>query len=300
MDEATETGSLLKLWAWVETNKKQAAWGAGGAIVLALAIWFLLWRHGEQQVKAGEALSQVFVPQLMTGGPARPETVRELLKVAAQYPGSEAGAEATLMAAGDLFTEGKYDQARVEFEKFARLHRASALEASALLGIAACLDAQHKTEQAKTAYKSLIDQHPNDPVTLQAKFSLACIYGAQNMPELERNYLEEVARARSSILSSEAALRLQALFDQHPELAPTAPPPVTLTPTLTAATASNAPPAKAPAPAPAKAPAPAPAEAPLPAPRTTPANTVPKGPTNAAAQAPLPAPGPTAGGSGKK
>ena len=277
------------MWVWVETNKKQAAWGAAIAVTLALVVWFLLWRHGEQEVRAGEALSEIFVPQLLNGGAARPETCQGFLKVAAEYPGYDAGAEAMLLGAGDLFVEGNYDQARAQFERFAREHRGSPMEASAVLGIAACLDAQHKTNEARTAYKSLVDQHPNDPVALQAKFSLGRLYASQ--PELARNYFEDVARARGSLLSSEAGLRLEELYQQHPELAPAAPPAVSLAPKVAVvaatntqgktsavasierrlqaaiASATNAPSkapatAKAPAPTPAKTPTPTPAKAP--------------------------------------
>jgi tetratricopeptide (TPR) repeat protein len=253
MDDVTPSVRLLKLWAWVATNKKQAAWGAAIAVTLGLVVWFLLWRHGEQEVKAGEALSEVFVPQLISGTPTRPDTVQGFLKVAVAYPGYDAGAQAMLLAAGDLFMAGKYDEARAQFERFRREHRGSPLETSALLGIAACLDAQHKPTEAGTAYKSLIDQHPNDPVAFQAKFSLARLCAAQNMPELARNYFEDVARNRGSLLSSEAGLRLEELYQQHPELAPGAAPPMPLTPKLTAVASTNAP-AKAPAVAPAKMP----------------------------------------------
>ncbi len=278
MDEVTQSANLLKMWAWVETNKKQATWGAAIVVMLGLVIWFFLWRHAEQEVRAGEALSEVFVPQMIAGGATRPETAQGFLKVAAAYPGYDAGVQAMLLAAGDLFTAGKYDEAKAQFERFVREHHRSPLETSALLGIAACLDAQHKPTEARTAYKSLVDQHPNDPVAFQAKFSLARLYAAQNMLEMARNYFEDVARNRGSLLSSEAGLRLEELYQQHPELAPAAAPSMPLTPRLTAVAPSNAP-AKAPAVAaveralqaavaasktnaPSKAPAPAPPSAP--------------------------------------
>jgi tetratricopeptide (TPR) repeat protein len=293
MDDVTPSGSLLKLWAWVETNKKQAQWGAAIAVTLGLGIWFFVWRQGEQEVKAGEALSEIFVPQLISGSATRPETAQGLLKVAGEYPGYGAGAQALLLAAGDLFTAGKYDQAKVQFERFSQEHRGSPLETSALLGIAACLDAQHKPTEARTAYKSLIDQHPNDPVALQAKFSLARLYAAQNMPELARNCFEDVARSRGSVLSSEAALRLEELYEQHPELAPAATPPMPLTPKVTvvaptnaAAKALAAAPAKALAATPAKALAATPAKAPAVAPAKAPAVAPAKAPAVAPAKAP--------------
>ncbi|HXP60867.1 MAG TPA: tetratricopeptide repeat protein [Dongiaceae bacterium] len=261
MDEVTATGSLLKLWVWVETNKRPATWGAGIAVMLGLVIWFFVWRHSEQEVKAGEALSEVFVPQMLSGSATGPSVAQGYLKVAAAYPGYDAGAQALLLGAGDLFIEGKYEEAKAQFQRFVREHGRSPLESAALLGVAACLDAEHKPNEARTAYKSLIDQHPNDPVVLQAKFSLARLYAAQNQPEMARNYFEEVARNRGSLLSSEAGLRLEELYQQHPELAPAAPPSMQLSPKLTAVAPTNAP-AKAPTNAPARAPAPAPAKAP--------------------------------------
>lgn len=228
------------MWAWVETNKKQAAWGAAITVTLGLVIWFFIWRHAEQEVKAGEALSEVFVKDLMAGGATRPETTEGFLKVARLYPGYEAGVEAMLLGAGDLFTAGRYDEAKAQFERFVREHHRSPLETSALLGIASCLDAQHKSTEARTAYKSLIDQHPNDPAALQARFSLARLYAAQNMMEMARNYFEDVARTRGTLLSSEAGLRLEELYQQHPELAPAAAPAMPLTPRVTAVAPANA------------------------------------------------------------
>ena len=258
MDEVTATGNMLKLWAWVENNKRQATWGAGIVVMLGLVVWFFVWRHSEQEVKAGEALSEVFVPQMLNGGGKGPSVAQGYLKVAATYPGYDAGAQALLLGAGDLFIEGKYEDAKAAFLTFVREHGGSPLESSALLGVAACLDAEHKTNEARTTYKSLIDQHPNDPVVLQAKFSLARLYAAQNQPEMARNYFEEVGRNRGSLLSSEAGLRLEELYQQHPELAPAAAPSMQLTPKSAAAAPTNAPakaPAKTPAATPAKAPA---------------------------------------------
>ena len=231
--EVGRLASLLKLWAWLETNKKQAIWGAGIVVVLGLVIWFLVWHHGEKEVKAGEALSEVFVKQALAGGAIGPETAQGYLKVAATYPGFDAGAEAMLLAAGSLFIGGNYDAARAEFERFVREYHGSPLRSQALLGIAACLDAQHKASEAMTAYNSLISQHPNDPVTPQAKFALARLYEAQNKPELARNLFEDVARGRNTLVGSEAGIRLEELYQAHPNLAPVAPAPTLVTPAPT-------------------------------------------------------------------
>jgi tetratricopeptide (TPR) repeat protein len=245
MDDVTASDSLLKLWVWAAANKKTVMKGTAAVVALALVISFFLWRHAQREVKAGEALSEVFLGQVLDNAASRPDPEPGLMRVATEYQGYDAGAHALLMAAGDLFVKGMYDQARAQFERFRREYGRSALEPQALLGIAACLDAEHKPNEARTAYKRLIDLHPNDPVTFQAKYSLACLYASQNMPEMARNYFEEVAHSRGSILSSEAGMRLEEIYEQHPELAPGASAAPALTPKVTSVPSGNAP-AKAP------------------------------------------------------
>ena len=208
-----------KAWAWFEANKKQALWGAGGVLVVGVIVAFFLYRQNEAEVAASEALSNVSVPQ-MTGAGSRADMADAYLKVAAAYPKSRAGARALLLAAGSLFMEGKYPEAKAQFERFTREHSDSPFMGEALLGIAACLDAQGKTRDAMAAYKDLIDHHPGDDVLPQAKFALARLYEAQNEPEQARNLFEEVERSDPyGSLGSEAGMRLEELKTEVSEAA---------------------------------------------------------------------------------
>ena len=104
-----------KALAWFEANKKQTLTGAGVLLVVGVIVAFFLYHQNEAQIAASEALSMVAMPQL-TGAGARADTVEAYLKVAATYPNSGAGARALLMAAGGLFVDGKYDDAKAKFE----------------------------------------------------------------------------------------------------------------------------------------------------------------------------------------
>ena len=116
--DATQLPLWQQAWAWFEANKKQTLWGTGGLVVVGLIVAFVLYRQDEADVAASEALSNVALPQ-MTGA-SRGDTADAYLKVAAAYAGSRAGARALLLAAGGLFVEGKYDEARNQFERFNR------------------------------------------------------------------------------------------------------------------------------------------------------------------------------------
>ena len=209
-----------RLWAWFETNKKQAIWGTVSVIGLGLIIWFVIWQQGEKEINASEALASVSTPQTGSAG-ARPGAADAFLKIAATYPKSSAGARALLLAAGSLFVEGKYPEAKAQFERFTREHRESPFMGQALLGVAASLDAQGKTNEAVTAYKDLVDHHPGESVIPQAKFALARLYEAQNKLELARSLYEELNRNEPyGSLGSEAGMRLEELLAKNPNLVP--------------------------------------------------------------------------------
>src|SRR6185369_4867829 len=125
------------------------------------------------------------------------------------YPHSNSGARALLLAASSLFGESKYAEAQAQFERFVREYQGSPFMGQAQFGLAACLDAQSKTDQAATAYKDLITRRPNESFVPQAKFALARIYEAQGKPELARDLYQDIERAAAfTSLGNEAGMRL--------------------------------------------------------------------------------------------
>jgi TolA-binding protein len=209
-----------KIWAWFETNKKQTLYGTVALIAVGLIVWFVIWQHDEKQIAAGDALSNVTAGQF-DGAIQRSGVADAYLKVAAQYPNSQAGARALLMAASSLFIESKYPEAQAQFERFTHEYPGSPFMGEALLGVASCLSAQGKTDQAVAAYKDLITRHPLETVIPEAKFALAGLYDAQNKPEQARDLYEEVERAAPyTSFGNESGLRVQELEARFPNLAP--------------------------------------------------------------------------------
>jgi predicted negative regulator of RcsB-dependent stress response len=219
-----------KAWAWFEANRKQALWSTGGVLVIGVVVAFFLYRQNEAEVAASEALSNVALP-LMTGTSSHVDFADAYLKVASAHPSSRAGARALLLAAGSFFVDGKYQEARTQFEKFTREHTDSPFMGEALLGIAACLDAEGKARDAMAAYKKLIDRHAANYVLPQARFELARLHEAQNEPEQARNLFEEVERTEFGSLGDEARMRLEEMKLKYPKLfEPIAPPPTNALP----------------------------------------------------------------------
>ena len=212
-----------KLFAWFETNKRQALMFVVAAAVVALVAWFVLWQKEEKANTASDALSSVLVAQL-SGTAARMETsesAEEYLKIAAAYPKSSAGARALLLAGGNYFLAARYPEAQAQFERLVREYPNSPFRPQALLGIAVSFDAQGKTDQAITAYKELTSRYSSESIVTQAKFSLACLYESQQKLELARDLFGEVEREdRMGSYGVDAGMRLEALFAKNPKLAP--------------------------------------------------------------------------------
>jgi tetratricopeptide (TPR) repeat protein len=215
--EAAQIPLWQQAWAWFDANKKPALLGTGAVAVLSLIVAFVLYHRNEAEIAASEALSNVTVPG--TPGASRADAADAFLKVAATYPNSLAGARALLLAGSSFFADGKYPEAKTQFERFTREYSSSPFRGEALLGIASCLNAQGNTADAVMAYKDLIDRRLSEYVLPQARFALACCYQAQNKPELARNLFEEVKRSNPyGSLGSEAGMRLEELKLKYPNL----------------------------------------------------------------------------------
>ena len=215
--DVTQSALFYKLWAWGDKNKKQLLRGLIGLALVGVVAAFWLAHKNETQNDANYALSKVMNP---AGTPITP-SADSLLKVASDYPGTDASQRALLLAAGDLFASGKYDVAQAQFQKFVQENNGSPLVSQAALGIAACYDAQGKTNDAVSAYENVVNRYQGQNVVPQAKLGLGRLQEAQGKFKEARTSYEELTRSYPGTISSEAALRLQELNAAHPESHPT-------------------------------------------------------------------------------
>ena len=222
-----------RLWVWFDTYKRQLAAALALLAVAALVVWYVVWHREQKQTEAGQALSQVVTAQLEGTIPRTgTEAANAYLKVAKTYSDSLSGAQALLLAAGALYTDGKYAEAQSQFERFIREFQGNPMMGQALLGIASCLDAEGKTDQAAAAYNDLMTRHSTETFIPQVKFALARIYENQNKVEQARDLYQEIERsAPFTSVGNEAGVRMEELIAKNPKLAP--PPPAPSATTLT-------------------------------------------------------------------
>ena len=220
--EVQDASNVLfyKLWPWVEANKNKLIGAAVVVLVVIFFVSFFSWRRGQNEIAAGQSLTQLFTESATTAGP----DAEAYLKVAGEYPGTPAAERAQLLAATKYFADGQYADAQKQFQNFLDAHPDGDLSADAALGVAACLEASGKTNLAAGAYQQVINGFSGAAPATIAKISLAQLDETQGQLSSALNLYEDVARANpSSALGSQAAFQAVQLREKLPATAAVAP-----------------------------------------------------------------------------
>jgi tetratricopeptide (TPR) repeat protein len=221
-------GREFDFLTWFEVNKQILVTGLAVVVAAVIAGMIVNWRHGQGEASAGRALHAATA----AGGAMNSQS---LLQIAADHSGTRAAEHARLLAAGQLFAEGKYADAQTQFEKFSADFGGSPLLPTAELGVASSLDAQNKTAEAIAAYQRVIASYATDAVANQARVAKARLLEAANQPAQALALYDEALKDATSYGREAVVLSRARLVQQHPELekpaAPAAlPAPATTTP----------------------------------------------------------------------
>ena len=202
---------------WFELNRLRIALGLAVVVVGVVGFLFIRWQKDQTELAADSALMALIGSETA----ASPVSSKALLAVAESHSGTRAAERAQLLAAGRVFSEGKYSEAQSMFEKFNVDFPESTMAATAFLGIATALDAQNKTNDSISAYQRLISGFATDPLALRARVNKAHLHEGLNQATTALSLYEEVARSASTDpIGQEAAIARARLIAAHPELAP--------------------------------------------------------------------------------
>jgi predicted negative regulator of RcsB-dependent stress response len=201
---------IFKLWPWLEANKNRLIGALVGIIVIA-GIWYFVSAQREaREVTAGEALSTVELAP--PAGTTPSQLAASYEQLAATYAGTSTGKRAQLQAAGALFAAGNYAEAQAQFQKSLDADSTGIFAPTAELGLAACQEAQNKTDLAAAAYQRVISAFPSSPYSIQAEFGLGRIADEQGKAADAISHYEKVATgAIGGTIAQEAQMRLTEL-----------------------------------------------------------------------------------------
>ncbi len=232
-------------WLYVNRMRVGVTSVVVGLVFAATALF--TWKKTQDEVKAN---AELFALPSLVGANAKsaPARVEDYQKIGRDFPDTRAAERADLLAAGILFTDGKYAESQKAFAKFLEHRELSPLQAQAAIGVAASLEAQGKTSEAITKYQELISKYPGQNIVPPAKLTLARLYEGQNKPEEALKLYADLTRTPNPYdpWSAEAGERRELLLQKFPNLKPVAPvmPAPTaqlIAPTAPQATISNSP-----------------------------------------------------------
>jgi len=213
---------LLKLWPQIEANKNKIAAGAAVAVAVIAIASFIFWRHQQNQIAAGEAVTENLMSLSSDSDSAQIASAD--LQVAEDFPGTPAGARSMLEGAAALFIEGKYTAAQAYFQQFLDAHPDEEFSGDAALGLAKCLEAEGKPNDAQGAYQRVINDFPDSPAVIPAKFALALLnIQGRNYADAFRLFQEVAEAVPYSPLGNEAAQYAYELRSQLPAAPSTTP-----------------------------------------------------------------------------
>jgi predicted negative regulator of RcsB-dependent stress response len=216
--EDKQTKLFMDLWKWVDTHRKHVAFGAILVVLVAVWVGFYLWHESQKESSANQALSRVIHQTL--NEEIQVQSLDALVKVASEHPNTSAAQRALLLAGANFFTEGKYADAKAQFERSLREFPNTPLSSQALFGVAVILESQGKTNEALTTYKEVIDRYPTDNVVPQSRLALGRLNEAQGKLTHARDFYLQIERTEAGTIGTQATMRLKELFEKHPELIP--------------------------------------------------------------------------------
>jgi tetratricopeptide (TPR) repeat protein len=185
---------IFKLWPWLEANKNRLIGVGVAAILIWGVVYFISSQKEQKETEAGQALTS-----LMINPPANVNLADSFAGIAAKYSGTAAGQRA-----------GKYPDAQAQFQKYLEAGSSLPLAATAQLGVAACLEAQNKLDQAVTAYQRVTSVYSGSASVMQAEFALGRIAEQQNKLSEAATHFENAARnVGGGALAQEAGMRAQ-------------------------------------------------------------------------------------------
>ena len=223
--EADTTVTLYNIYGWLHAHRKQVLAGAIAVAVIAAVAGTIMWNKSQKEAEANQEL--LTVPSLITvAAPGSAPAAKALLDISQKYSGTSAGVAAQVLAAKELFLDGKYAQAQEEFSKFVADHADNPLVPQANVGIAACMEAQGKTGDAVQQYKKINTIYAGIPsIVVPVKLTLGRLSEADNKPLQAVTYYKELLNIPdpNDPWVREAYERFQLLVSKHPELNPTPP-----------------------------------------------------------------------------
>jgi TolA-binding protein len=194
---------LKRLGELVMKNRPLAIGVVLGMVAIAAGIFgYRAWGRSQEERAANLLFNAA--RQLASSGTTaddvkrREDAVTLLGDVINRYPGTAAGAEATLRLGNLYYGQERYDEARKIYEVYLANNARGRVAFAAGLGVADTYLAQRQYDKAEAAYLRLISDFAREPLLAEAYLNLARTYTSMGRPRDALRLYERVVEAYPS------------------------------------------------------------------------------------------------------
>ncbi len=218
---APDSGSEFDFLTWFELNRRLIVILLG--VLCAVVVGWVVMR-AQQRIRKEEAAKELLLLIPPTGPGEAPVAVdaAKMIALGNRFPGTPAGEQAQLLGAGQFFAAGSYAEALAQFSTFQERYPESPFLGVAMLGVAAALEAQGKTNEALAAFDRTIISSDSATFAAQARLAKARLVSADQPAQALLLWEEVLKGPAASTYGEQAALGRSQLLAQHPELIPPA------------------------------------------------------------------------------
>jgi outer membrane protein assembly factor BamD (BamD/ComL family) len=182
----------LKLSEWFQKHLNQVLMGAGGVVLIAVIIFFVLSSKSNRERKAAEFLGRASLE--LQGGDLG-AAAGDLQKVVNQYGGTRSAEPAAFLLASAYFYAKDYTQAQSFFEKYLEKYKSDPMRAaSAQAGIAECQMQKGNFLLAGEGFLKAISLNPQGFLSPQYLLQAADAYLKANQKDKTKEILNRLIK----------------------------------------------------------------------------------------------------------
>ena len=200
----------FKLNAFIRENARRIGTIVLGSVAVILIISFI---HSSQKRSETESMSEVGIAQMLYQQGDFNNAKIAFDRIVNEYDGTEGAGMAVYFAGDCCFKLGEFAAARDYFERYLDDYKNNnILTASAISGIAACLEEDGNYLQAVEQYKQALDKFPDSFNAPKYLIDMGRCYELAGIKdEAEKAYKRVIEDYSSSIYTRKAALALDLL-----------------------------------------------------------------------------------------
>ncbi|NKB67290.1 MAG: tetratricopeptide repeat protein [Candidatus Latescibacteria bacterium] len=188
----------------VEYVKERRQYFIGGVVVIILAVVgvnLLIDQQEQAKVEASQLLGQILIAE--EEGRAE-EGMSMAQRLVDEYAGTPAAAKGVLLLANRYYNQQRYEEARSLYQGYLDSYEpVDVLVFGAWNGLAACLAAEEKWDQAAAKYQQYAQTHSGTQQSAYALWQAAQCYKAMGNTQQQKALLEQIIRdyAESPLVS---------------------------------------------------------------------------------------------------